>query len=266
MCFEQPLSWADQTTLSLKIATADWGTLAVIKPGLLSSAFPRVFGTQWRFSETAEGNLKVANQHLAEQPDMQYRLVAVDTDGVQYIPTTERRTKSGQIAPNCEAVFEFGDPASHRTVLPLRRVREIDWQARPYEKVEFRNVSLQPGHRTTVEVKDFGGADLTPPSAQEPAKGLTGADEADLTVGTAGTAPLHYQWYKSTPEQPDTSTATPEARLELQRAQQQVSDAEKQKLLSEFPRLPFVAWQDQWQTNQPGAALGPECAHPPDPH
>jgi hypothetical protein len=39
----------------------------------------------------------------------------------------------------------------------LRRVHEVRWEARPYEAVEFRNVSLQPGHKTLVTIKDFGG-------------------------------------------------------------------------------------------------------------
>jgi hypothetical protein len=36
--------------------------------------------------------------------------------------------------------------------LPLRRVKEFRFEARPYAYVEFRNVSLQPGERTQVEV------------------------------------------------------------------------------------------------------------------
>jgi hypothetical protein len=34
-------------------------------------------------------------------------------------------------------------------------------QRRPYQWVEFRNVSMQPGHATTVVVKDFGGENKT---------------------------------------------------------------------------------------------------------
>jgi hypothetical protein len=33
-------------------------------------------------------------------------------------------------------------------------VKEFQLQRRKYQWVEFRNVSLQPGHATTVEVKD----------------------------------------------------------------------------------------------------------------
>jgi serine/threonine protein kinase/type II secretory pathway pseudopilin PulG len=36
-------------------------------------------------------------------------------------------------------------------------IKELQLQRRKYQWVEFRNVSLQPGHATTVTVKDFGG-------------------------------------------------------------------------------------------------------------
>jgi hypothetical protein len=39
--------------------------------------------------------------------------------------------------------------------LPLKRVREVRWEGRPYQQVDFRNVSLQPGHPTAVTIVDF---------------------------------------------------------------------------------------------------------------
>ena len=42
--------------------------------------------------------------------------------------------------------------------MPFDRIREIRWEGRPYLQVEFRNISLEPGHQTTVEVMDFGDA------------------------------------------------------------------------------------------------------------
>jgi len=41
--------------------------------------------------------------------------------------------------------------------LPLSDVKEFRFEARPYAWVEFRNVSLQPGQRTQVEVIDAEG-------------------------------------------------------------------------------------------------------------
>jgi hypothetical protein len=39
----------------------------------------------------------------------------------------------------------------------VARIKALHLQRRPYHWVEFRNVSLEPGHKTTVEVKDFDG-------------------------------------------------------------------------------------------------------------
>ena len=37
----------------------------------------------------------------------------------------------------------------------VAKIKALHLQRRPYHWVEFRNVSLQPGRKTTVDVKDF---------------------------------------------------------------------------------------------------------------
>ena len=42
---------------------------------------------------------------------------------------------------------------SHRYMLPLKKIKEFQLQTRPYEWVEFKNVSLKPNFKTDVEVE-----------------------------------------------------------------------------------------------------------------
>ncbi|MFV1967739.1 MAG: hypothetical protein ACC628_20095, partial [Pirellulaceae bacterium] len=65
------------------------------------------------------------------------RLVAVANDG------SEHASLIGYIGNNGTAVFRG---------LPLSSIKEFKFQVRPYDWVEFKNVSLQPGQRTIVTV------------------------------------------------------------------------------------------------------------------
>jgi len=153
--FEQVLSTENETTLSVKVTTADWHVLTVQRPGLMASLFSDAARKEWKFSETPEGNLKVTLSHTMDSPEMEYRLVAVSVDGREFLPTTTQRTKRAhEMFATFDAAF---NPTPGSSPLPLRRVHEVRWEARPYEAVEFRNVSLQPGHKTLVTIKDFGG-------------------------------------------------------------------------------------------------------------
>jgi len=153
-----PLSGDDDTTLSVKLAVADWQTVATQKPGWLAYLFGGAARREWRFSETPEGNLKVTLTHATENAEMEYRLVAVDLGGKEYVPNKTQRTKKGdEITVTLESTFEPFDGVREQWQLPLNRVREVRLEARPYERVEFHHVSLQASHQTTVTVRDFGG-------------------------------------------------------------------------------------------------------------
>jgi len=154
ICFENVLARGNEATLFVPVATAEWQTLTVQQPGGLLSRFFDPVRKDWKFSATPLGNLKVSITHLSEIPGMEYRLVAVDLDGKRFAPPrTTRSKKSTENFSSFEAEF---DGAGGGTVgLPFNRIREIRWEGRPYQQVEFRNVSLEPGHRTTVEVMDF---------------------------------------------------------------------------------------------------------------
>ena len=53
----------------------------------------------------------------------------------------------------------------------LSTVKEFRFEARPYSYVKFRNVSLEPGKRTQVEVVNEEGHDLTSEQATSPTPG-----------------------------------------------------------------------------------------------
>jgi serine/threonine protein kinase len=177
MSFEQALSLANETTLPVKVAAQDWMTLTTQTPGFLSSLFSSsTAGKEWTFSETAVGALKVTVDHLAKRSDMEYRFVAIDNDGQEHNPSISQTTHTaGDVYSKCVVTFEgVGSDGP----LLFKNFREVRLEARPYQNVEFRNVSLQPGHKTTVEVKDFGDENqsaqtmpTTPTAAQNPSFG-----------------------------------------------------------------------------------------------
>jgi serine/threonine protein kinase len=154
MYFDDARPDGEETTLTVKAATAPWQTLNTATPGLLNSLWPRSAEDRWNFSATLAGDLKVKNPHLTENPHWEYRFAAVDLDGKEYLATETTRSPSETFS-SYEVIFNG---------LPWKAVREVRWEARPFETVEFRHVSLKPGHRTTVAVKDFGGENQSAPA------------------------------------------------------------------------------------------------------
>jgi len=75
------------------------------------------------------------------------RIVAVDLEGRQDLAL--RSDEPSTTLVRTTARFDK---------LPLAQIKEFQFQVRPYRWAEFRNVSLQAGHRTNVEVRD---ADVT---------------------------------------------------------------------------------------------------------
>jgi hypothetical protein len=71
------------------------------------------------------------------------RVIAVDKDG------QEHPSAGGSLGGNT-----FQQTTAKFDQLPLSEVQEFQFQVRPYSWVEFRNVSLEPGRRTQVEIVD----------------------------------------------------------------------------------------------------------------
>ncbi|MHC4541946.1 MAG: M56 family metallopeptidase [Planctomycetota bacterium] len=90
-----------------------------------------------------DGLVVVSIAHLIDQ--MKSRLVAVDDAGQIYTAMRSSASKGGELTGSTYT-FE----------LPLSRIRSFQLQARPYEWVTFRNVSLRPGVKTDVQVEIEG--------------------------------------------------------------------------------------------------------------
>jgi serine/threonine protein kinase len=71
----------------------------------------------------------------------------------------------------------------------FERIKEFQLQRRKYQWVEFRNVSLQPGYQTTVEVKDFGDENqvaLTKSTVPDAAQNLSFGPVIERVVNLVG--------------------------------------------------------------------------------
>ncbi len=74
-------------------------------------------------------------------------MVYVDDDG-KINPIQENSSRVGDLQTGATLLVSSNEFAS---------IKEFRLQRRKYQWVEFRNVSLQPGYQTTVEVRDAGG-------------------------------------------------------------------------------------------------------------
>jgi hypothetical protein len=121
--------------IDVGVAPGAWKTLATSKPStdLSTSAAPDS-GTKWNvsFSEAVETDNREVVVHLThtQRPDWETRLIAVST-------AREEITSSRSSMAADQATASFKD-------LTLAEVKEIRFQGRQYEWVEFRDVALQP--------------------------------------------------------------------------------------------------------------------------
>jgi hypothetical protein len=134
------------TTLKLGVGWGPWETLARESAGTGggSSAMGRD-GHSWNVSFSPpteqEGSAIVIVAHSVKEWEV--RLVAVDKVGREHFSTGQ--TSGGGAFEQLNGKFNQ---------LPLSEVKEFRLLARPYHWVEFRNVSLEPGLRTQVEIVD----------------------------------------------------------------------------------------------------------------
>lgn len=152
-----------ETTLRLGVATMEYQTILTKKIDDVPLS-PGPTSPNWTIAETPAG-LRVGITQLVASPTREYRLVAVDGTGTEHGPSM---SYSNLFANGGLGTFSglFSLDNTHDRPTPLRHIREVRWKARPYEIVEFRGVSLRPGHRTTVEIRDFA-----PPPTGAPVPG-----------------------------------------------------------------------------------------------
>jgi len=125
------------TTIRIGVAAEPWKTIASHEGKRMKSG--RQGGVLWSQAfQSYSGIHIVASREWRK--DQVERVVAVDKDGKIHT-TGHGSVVSGKIDQLT---------ASFRN-LKLEQIREFQFQTRPYHWVEFKNVSLRPGHKTNVQ-------------------------------------------------------------------------------------------------------------------
>ena len=132
----------DATHMRLRLAYGPWRTVA--RAGVDGDeGFSGAAGT-FAFAhpvQRADGALVRTVTH--DVHDHAYRLVAFDHEGEMHMAAA--RGQSVGLPGLFQTTGVFAD-------LDLDQVQRFELQIRPYHEIEFRNVSLRPGHETQVEV------------------------------------------------------------------------------------------------------------------
>lgn len=152
-------SRAQQTSLRIGVATGSWTTISTYDG---KSGTPRSGGVLWSRAFNDSGTACIVA--TAEwRKDRTTRIIAIDNRGVTH--TTPRGSIAQGNMDQMTARF-YG--------LSPDRIREFQYQVRPYQWVQFENVSLRPGHMTSViveprtndiEMPSIGGAVAEPDRA-----------------------------------------------------------------------------------------------------
>jgi len=154
--FETVVASGDEAKLYVAVGVRDWETLLVMKPGAVDSLAGGAARRQWEFSATPSGNLQLAVKKLMQQPGNEYRLVAVDKAGKLHTPNTFHTTSTpGRPGGEYEALFD--GISGFKEALKPEQVKEVYWQQRRLDSIEFARVSLKPGHLSKVAIRDFAG-------------------------------------------------------------------------------------------------------------
>ncbi len=124
------------------VANGPWGTTAERNQGDTGlHMYPIDRGVV--FSEPVEKADKTVVATVAYgKVDGEKRIVAVDDKGKEY---TASSMHDGFVGDIVQMTATFSN-------LPLEQIKQFRFQSRPYKWVEFRNVSLQPGQKTDVQV------------------------------------------------------------------------------------------------------------------
>jgi beta-lactamase regulating signal transducer with metallopeptidase domain len=133
--------WGNTTTVSFPIAAGPWKTLGTTNGtgqvntpvGKRKLMFSPAIGSRDKFTLTVSDDL--------EQFD-DYRLIAVDKQGI--VHTASRQWFSQNNLRQNTFTFTSLDPAA---------VDRYEFQSRPFENIEFKNVSLKPGKNTDVKIE-----------------------------------------------------------------------------------------------------------------
>jgi len=127
------------TSIKIGVATGHWKTIVTSNGGKM--AIPE--SKDILFSQAYESNNFVGITVSSPwHKDRVERIVAVDKSGQIHITKDTGSVASGEID---QMTAKFYD-------LKLKDISEFQFQTRPYEWVELRNVSLKPGTKTDVQI------------------------------------------------------------------------------------------------------------------
>jgi tRNA A-37 threonylcarbamoyl transferase component Bud32 len=184
---------ASTVNVSVGVANGPWETATTLHSGLGGSGSAN---GEWNATFQAvagkSGDVAVGCTY-SKIADWESRMAYVD-GADKVIPIQENSSHAGDTQQTGATLLVSSNDFAH--------IQEFRLQKRKYQWVEFRNVSLQPGHRTTVEVKDFVGENqsaptttmTTPAAAPNLSFGSVVErvlnDAIDLDSGRTGTTPL----------------------------------------------------------------------------
>ncbi|MBN1395161.1 MAG: polysaccharide biosynthesis/export family protein [Pirellulales bacterium] len=149
------------------IATEPWETIYESNSiqGFTTMTGPRRGNTYWKviFAEPIEeANGSLVFNGTYAKVDQQTRLIAIDDKRQEHSPVR-------QSAPSVENIVQFSATFHN---LPLKKVKEFRFQARPYQWVEFKNVALNPVGQGVPDTASSDSVD-TPTSQAQPDLQLT---------------------------------------------------------------------------------------------
>ncbi|HUU16914.1 MAG TPA: M56 family metallopeptidase [Sedimentisphaerales bacterium] len=130
---------------SIGIAQGPWKTIAEAYPKLTQIigdiAFGKAFESDFEGIGVAVG---VTVTYTIDKEKVDYRVIAVDQKS--NIHTSSGRSGMGS-SSWMQTTVHFKD-------LQIDEIKEFQFQTRPYQWVEFKNVSLRPGMKTEVQIED----------------------------------------------------------------------------------------------------------------
>ena len=130
----------DTAAVRFGVAAGPW-TTQIIDQGKGSSVSQSGHGFSFAEPYVKDGFTYVTvSDNMLE---LTHRLIAVDTAGATHTPSN---TDSGTAGGIRQSTFGFNN-------LPLDNIKEFQFQTRPYQWAQFKNVSLEPNYITDVQVQ-----------------------------------------------------------------------------------------------------------------
>jgi len=206
-CFGQIIvcpKGAATMNVSLGVANGAWETATTLHSGL-GGGGSAIGDWSATYEAVAGKSSDVAiNCIYSKNEDWESRMVCVDADGqTTVIPENSSHASA---LPTTGGLLLVSSNA-------FARIKEFQLQRRKYQWVEFRNVSLQPGHRTTVAVKDSGGeaqaASITSAPASAKAPSQAPITDNELTDTTASVPKLPTSAFQIRSVEEDSGSSVP---------------------------------------------------------